>query len=344
MQLFKLDSSYLPSTTIRNFDTLAWTERYQLAGDFKLEIENEVSVLTTLPLGTLISHTDTTEVMIVENHEIDRGTGKFLKVTISGRSFETFAENRITAGLTLTLKASATAVKEILELVLDPDIASAENEIPNLSVYSDMRVLDATMTHIIKDGSAYTSILELLRIADTGIKTIRPNGAQTTLDLVVHDGEDRIATIIFYALNEDLNDAKYFWSIKGSKNYVYILYNDAASSRIYRHRDLGSDLNGLQRRLLYVEANDIIGAYSPPVADDPVSARAQAALDEHRTTSLISAKISNTARPKFKFDYDVGDIVTVFGDFGVAQTMRVSEHILTVDKDGIRGYPSLTIL
>jgi hypothetical protein len=57
----------------------------------------------------------------------------------------------------------------------------------------------------------------------------------------------------------------------------------------------------------------------------------------------MDAKISITAKPKFKIDYDVGDLVSVFGEFGTKQIFRVSEHILTVDKDGQKGYPTLSI-
>ena len=58
----------------------------------------------------------------------------------------------------------------------------------------------------------------------------------------------------------------------------------------------------------------------------------------------MQAKISQTAKPKFKINYDVGDLVTCFGDFGTVQKMRVTEHVLTVDKDGIQGYPTLNIV
>lgn len=357
MQVFKLNASYLPSDTVqmKKDDTLAWTERYQVPGDFKLEIQNEVSVLFNLPLGTLMSHTDTTEVMIVENHEIDRNSNKGLKITVSGRSFETFAENRLTLGSASALEAggaaiiqttaslpSSTIARDLLRLALQPGTATADDAIPNLLAYSVMAFLDAPMSYVVKRGDVYARVLEFLKICDAGVKTMRPNGAQTTIDLVVHDGVDRTDSIIFYAQNEDLDDAKYFWSAKGEKNYAQIagkLY-----ARLYRDRNVGTNQQGLNRKIMYVDANDLEAASYPPTSTDVMSARGQTELDKKQRVSLLQAKISKTARPKFKFDYDVGDIVTVFGDFGVAQTMRVTEHILTVDKDGIRGFPSLAIL
>lgn len=357
MKLFKLNSSQLPGDTVQKFESLVWSERYQSSGDFQLVVENDITVLTALPLGVLISHTDTNEVMMVENHEIGRDAAKKLKITLSGRSFETFSEERNTQGSDLSLfnpateeayvqttsvVSSTTAARDILRAGLQPGTASANDAITNLLVTTDIAVPDAAMAHVIKRGDVYGRVIELLRLSDAGIRTDRPHGAQTTMNVVIHDGVDRTDSIIFYAQYEDLEDAKYFWSIKGYKNYARLAAH--FYTRLYRHRDLGSDLTGLDRRVLYVEADDLEGDYTPPTASDVISSRAQTELDAHRKISLIQARISNTARPKFKIDYDVGDLVTVFGEFGTAQAMRVSEHILTVDDKGMRGYPSLSIL
>lgn len=348
MILFKLDSSYNPSDTIQNFDTLAWTERYQVPGDFQIVVNDEISVLEKLPLGSLISHTDTTEVMIVENHNIVRDKEKNLKIKITGRSFETFAENRtnvpvgnITIASIESPQAASYFATALLKLGLLNGFSSAADTIPNLLVYSDIRALDSAMESSTKIGDIYSLVLEYLRLCDGGIKTVRPNGAQTTMDLIVHDGKDLTLSIIFYAQYEDLEDAEYFWSIKTYKNYAAMKLYDLA--RIYRTRALLADVTGLERRLLYVDAGDLVNS-TPPASDDYVAARAQIALNEHKKIALLQAKISNTAKPKFKINYDVGDLVTVFGEFATSQAMRVTEHILTVDKDGMRGYPSLSAI
>lgn len=357
MIFFKLDDDYLPSTTIQDFDTIIWTERYQKVGDFQLIVENEISILDKLPLGTLVSHTDTHEVMIVENHEFKRDGKNPLKITVSGRGFETFSENRTTLGsedpLTdsgtgdaiveevLSTRASTVAT-QLLKTTLEPGTASADNALPNVLVYSDLRVLDSVMDHIIKRGDVYSRVLEYLKLCDCGIKIIRPHDAQTTLDIVIHDGEDLIDTVIFYAQREDLDDANYFWSIRDYKTYAQLAAKTFA--RLYRHRDFVSNLSGFDRRIVYVDAEDLEGSYSPTGSGDSAWTRAQVEIDQHKQVSLIEAKISAMAKPKFKINYDVGDLVTVFGEFGAAQIMRVTEHILTVDKEGVRGFPSLSIL
>lgn len=357
MEFFKLDSAYLPDNTVINYDSLVWTERYRASGDFKLVVKDEMSILTTLPTGTLVSHTDTFEVMIVENQELVRDDKKHPIITISGRSFETFAENRTTAGSenplysgtpevgqveTVASASSSTIVATLLKGRMEPGTASVANAIPNLRIVTTMRAPDGAMAQVIKRGDLYSRVIELLNLCDGGLMNRRPNGAQTTLDLVVHDGVDLTGTVTFYALTDDLKDCKYFWSIKDYKNYAAIATHITA--RVYRTRDLGVDVNGLARRVMYVEADDLKLAYSPATSTDVVASRAQAALDDQIQLYLMEATVTETAKPKFKFNYDVGDLVLVLGEFEAAEAMRVTEHILTKDDKGIRGFPSLSAL
>jgi len=355
MELFKLlTPSYLPGDTVANWDSLVWTERYQSFGDFEINVENDITILTKLPIGTLISHTDTYSVMIVEDHNIKRDKDQKLQIKVTGRTFETFAENRPTVGCDSGLYNSGTGAAIVETITNTPEnvakqlfinkmvspTASASDAISNLNVRTSIRVPDTSASHVIRRGDTYSRAMEILNICDAGIKVVRPNGAQTTLDIVIHDGADNSTSVIFYAQLQDLENAEYLWSNKKYRNYAQISAHTAV--RTYRHRDLGSDLTGLNRRVQYVDANDLEGAFSPPLSTDAMATRAQNVLDAHKMVTLVQAKIATTAKPRFKVNYDVGDLVGVFGEFSVAQTMRITEHILTVDTDGIRGYPALS--
>lgn len=359
MQLFTLlPTTYQPGPSLKAFDSLAWTERYRDAGDFQLVVMNDVSVLTLLPLGAFISHTDTKEVMIVENHEINRGKDKQLKITVTGRSFETFSENRVTEGSKLSINNASTGEPNIqvtsalpssevavnlMQKAMQVSIAPNENDVlPGVRFYKTMRSLDIDRVHVVKRGSVYSSVLEFLAFTDSGIKTVRPTPDVTTLDVVVHDGLDLRNIVVFHAQRDDLDDATYFWSIQDYKSYVQIATNNSA--RNHRHRVFPDPLWDFARRAKYLEATDITGSYDEPSDTGALANRAQSELEFHKKISLVQAKISQTAKPKFKIDYNIGDLVTVFGDFIAAQAMRVTEHILTVDKTGSRGYPSLSVV
>lgn len=356
MELFTLNSSFYPSTTIPKFKSLIWTERYDAPGDFVLTMENDLTGLALLPFNTLISHTDTREVMIVEDHDIVRDKGKKVKIEIKGRTLETFAEQRVTAGSAqalmsggnplmevLSAMSSSEAAAYILKYSFETGTASADDDIPGLLIVNETTPTDPDVAYKIERGDVYSNVLALLKIDNSGIKNRRPQGAQTVLHMVLHQGIDRTASVVFYAQREDLEDAHYFWSIQPFKQYIRIAGNDA--TRLYRNRNIATDFTGLERRIGYVGADDLDGAFSPPSSTDTMAGLGQYYLDrDHHFIELISAKISDTAKPKFKFNYDVGDIVMVYGEFNVAQAMKVTEHILTVDDEGIHGYPSLSAI
>jgi len=45
-----------------------WVERYRQAGEFRFTAKASSGVREQLPLGAFISHTDTHEIMVVDNH------------------------------------------------------------------------------------------------------------------------------------------------------------------------------------------------------------------------------------------------------------------------------------
>lgn len=353
MELFKLiPSTWYPGATIQNFSSLVWSERFRDAGDFQLVMEDDISILIDLPIGTLISHTDTREVMIVENHEIDRNEDKKLVVTVSGRSFETFLENRVTAGTLLALETAGVKNNEIItntpiivagtivDYSLKSGVASAANAITNFNRTTTMRVAGTSTATQVQRGDSYSAVLANVELADAGIKTKRPMLPETTLDIILTDGLDLTVDVVFYAQAEDLKDAKYFWTIRDYKNYAQVAAK--VFQHEYRTSDLGGDVTGLDRKLMYVEAAELDLAYIFGSTDAVVARRAQQEMAQHRQLAILQATISETARPKFKIDYDVGDIVFVYGEFGAVDVMRVTEHILTKDEEGIHGYPALT--
>jgi len=357
MELFKLQSDFHPGPTVTLNETaeLAWVERYQEAGEFQLVVKDDITIRTALPTGTLISHTDTSEVMIVEDHHVQRDKNKTLTVTITGRSFETFTENRVTdaskqplmdstdnaLGETYGPATSAAVVEHILLYALQTEIADFQEDIPNVYIAQDMRTTDALLTYAIKRGEVYSAILELMKLNDVGIKNVRPAYAANGLRIYVHDGADLSGIVVFYAQYEDLDDAQYYESLKEYKTHAWVAGKYWA--RPIKSRRIAGTPTGLDKRIMYVEDQNLDGDYSVPATGDVLDTRGQQELDQHPYINLMSATISSTAIPKFKIDYDVGDLVTVFGEFDVAQRMRVVEHALTLDQDGLRGFPSLII-
>lgn len=95
MDLVKLDDpSYQIVDLVEEWDSLVWTERYLTPGDFSLTTSRIEETMDLLPEGSLVSLQDTQEVMIVENQLIEYDDEGLPKLKLTGRTFESFLEQR----------------------------------------------------------------------------------------------------------------------------------------------------------------------------------------------------------------------------------------------------------
>lgn len=67
----------------------------------------------------------------------------------------------------------------------------------------------------------------------------------------------------------------------------------------------------------------------------------QKALKAARLTMMFQGDLSILSPYKYKVHYDLGDTVSLFGDYGYASTMIVAEYVRTEDAQGDRGFPGL---
>lgn len=362
MHLITVDPvTWQPGNMVKSdIKELTWIERYTENGEFTILVENDVSILDELPLGTLLSHSETLDVMIVEDHEIKRNSDKTVNVIVSGRSFETFMENRVAVPTTVAyfpdpLTDSGTGDENTYNLV---DYVSPQNMIRdliiagmnsvspwdplnNLTVELDVApIVTMPPTATIQRGQLYDRVLEMLKSGDYGIKTVRPFSLEHVfIEWRIYDGNDLRTTVTFMAANQDFSEAQYFKSLNKSKN-VAIIVGKFSTAEYYKP---GPGVSGLTRRVEYVEVSDDFtgSGMTPTNIQDALLQRGREAVEAKPPLDLISCKIAETARPTYNVDYTLGDIVTVLGEFGTSQAMRVVEFILTSDKEGIRGFPSL---
>lgn len=95
MELLKLDrNTYLPESTVERWKSLIWTERFSEFGEFELVMSDFENAITFLPLGTLLSLRDTSEMMIVDTHDVkydEQGRRMFV---VKGRSASSILDDR----------------------------------------------------------------------------------------------------------------------------------------------------------------------------------------------------------------------------------------------------------
>ena len=369
MDIFKFNSPTSPTKlesgeVINGLKSKMWIERYREGGEFTLVAKASANMRERLPIGSIISHIDTSEVMIVENHEISDDKGKEPEITITGRGFESFFENRIvgsnknyptvTAPSDYVLAADYTweqTVTLISDHILAANLIDDNNALDYVSIIADVAGTSVSEERVLPLGDLYQSLLELLAIDDLGLKVLRPGlysplgAASPNIAVVIHVGSDRSDEIIFSYDTGEIESADYLWSNKKLKNsalvsgrWVETVVNTAASK--------------YDRRMMLVSASDLDESFeSAPTGTDltntiaAMQQRGIAALAAQNDIALTKAQVSKDAtKAQYRTDFDVGDIITVHGDYSESSSMRVSEYVEIEDENGMSGHPTLSAI
>lgn len=334
-----------------------WVERYRDPGEFKLEGELSSGLLDVLKEGTLISHTNTRDVMVVENIVISESKKENSKLEISGRSLESILEQRIVGSeaavsnlglipaVTLAAVVSYTQAQTLIDMHTKVGtVADAGDGIPGLTTDTLASVVETLEPRIIKRGTVHERLMELLSVSNLGIRVLRPSSTVANTTFRIHNGFDRAASVVFSWEAGDLENTQYLFTSKQDKNAAFIT-GKAVYSRVN-----GTELY-LQRRVMLVEANDVDESVNPPHATATwndliakLNVRGREAMAAYNPIKITSVDISLATQNRYRVDYDIGDLVMVSGNYGTSQVMRVVEYAEIEDESGERGYPTLSIL
>lgn len=368
MDVFKFNNPNFPTKMehgelIEGLTSKMWVERYGPAGEFTFVAPLRTNIRTSLPIGTFVSHTETDEIMVVENHELKGKKGEDIEVTVTGRSFETFFENRIVGS------NQNFPVTDIQPFHIDNHyswnhlVELIQKHILPKYLINDNNALDyISVTHTIEGtsptglfpldyerGSLYEHIQKLLEIDNLGIKTVRPGTLDSTnTSIIIHKGVDRSTSLVFSYSSGEIEDINYLFSNKNFKNAALV------TGKWVEYIVEGPEA-GIDRRMMFVSATDIDEYFDvlPEGADlDLVKlalwVRGVDTLKIQNELTLKNAQIAkDSVKYKYKKDYDLGDLVGVSGGYLTTETeatkMRIIEHVEAEDSGGRSSYPTLAV-
>lgn len=362
MDLFKFTPSGSSPTTldqgaqINDYSRVTWVERYNAPGEFTIEAKLSSGLTGFLSLGSLISHVDTGEIMIVENHEVMEEFASDPTIAITGRSFPSYLENRAVGVLDARNKytfgpytLTANYTWNQIVTMINAHISSGDDAVDNVVANSSVSGTGESVARTIERGYLWTRVAELLKIDDLGIRTIRRNpfgltgGSSTETRINIYKGEDKTSTIMFSWITGDISEAQYLFSLKDEKNCALV------SGQYIQVMVDGSETK-YDRRIMIVDGKDIDGHYgAAPTGGDlttvvnAMTTLGQQALAAQNQTSITEIELSVTTKPQFRKDYNVGDLVSIDGNFGQIAVRRISEYAEIEDENGKTGHPTLSV-
>ena len=191
MDLLRLHpDTYLPDMLIEGYESLIWTERFRNNGELQLKTGRVSASQAVLPEGSLVTLRDSNEVMLIESHSLVYPDDGGRKLTIAGRSLETFLENRAQLGPVYReawAPLMAYTDSEFISLLLWNHMVNATDQDPTFVGTKDaltavpMVVVtnSSTLNSIIEDwvlneGMVYQMLRQFLDFGELGVRNIRP--------------------------------------------------------------------------------------------------------------------------------------------------------------------------
>lgn len=350
---------------INGLKSKMWVERYRYAGEFRFTGAASSGIREQLPLGSFVSHTDTEEIMVVENHEIQDVKGEVPQIIVSGRGFETILESRVVGSNkyfpsfpvtdhVLAADFSWNQAKLLVEQhIYLANLVDPFDQIPYVEIANEVSGTSVSAERSIQRGDLYTRVIEILEVDNLGIKVIRPGplsplGASSpNVCLMIHVGEDRTDKIVFSYDTGEIESSDYLWSRKHDRNSALV------SGRFVEVRVDDLSATEYNRRTMFVDAADIDEMYTD-VPTDPtelnaiyvkMEQRGMEYLASQRSIALTKTEVSQDhVTVAYRTDFNVGDLITVSGAYEeVTSTRRISEFVEIEDETGRKAYPTLTM-
>lgn len=384
--------TYLPDELVEGYASLVWTERQLDPSEFEMKTSKVVQTKSLIPEGSLITHLDTAEVMLVENHSIAKDSNGFPELTVSGRSITSSPEQRSLIAPVFGSEWAAPhpyTTSEIVSLLLWTHLANGSGEDPtktdallaaryqiqNLVITDSTSVSETAKTWYLEAGVLDQKVKDYLgTVTNLGLRAVRPlrqNANVVTVDttrtasrgsiqktftsdvsairLDIYNGVDRSrlqtenAPVVLRYDAGHIEDPSYLFSIKDYKNLAVV----NSSVGVFDVWPNGTppipEPEGLDLRALYIDGGSKDDAQLEADFIEKITQDALIELSKHNRSILFDAGVSILSPYKYNRDYYLGDKVTLFGEYGIEETMRVVEYVRTEDQTGDRGYPTLVL-
>lgn len=348
MDIYVLGSKYEILSIMDVYNSLIWADRYNAAGDFELYTSLIGSIPDGLEIGAYLSIEDSKKFMIVESLEITSNVdeGPILKTT--GRSLESILMRRVVAKYTEIEGSIQDGIEKILnENLIEPAIG--DREIPGFTFKKsdDPVVIAAEIDTYFLGDTVYDAIVAMCEYADLGFRVLPDGEGGFVFELFsgvdYSYAQEERPWVVFSPEYDNLLSSNYYSSPMNMKTVGLVGGPGEDDIRplawVSGPYEAGS---GLERREVFVEAT------SAPITDEATGEpyeepgkvekilqnEARIAMYNYLNAEAFEGEADVTQQFHYGTDFSLGDIVQVENEFGLQQSCRVSEIVLSDDSGG----------
>lgn len=356
MELLVLNTALESSSILDTYSSLIWTDRYYKYGDFEIYTPVSLEIVAQIQKGYYLWSRDSEHTMIVESIEIASDVEAGNKLVVTGRSLESILCRRIvwkTTNLTGSLQAGVK--KLISDAIISPTDSSRKIDNFIFVESTDEAITSLTLEKQVGMGdNLYDTIVSICESNNIGFKVTLTDDGQFAF--MLYAGSDRsydqLANpyVVFSPKFENIINSNYLESDVKLKTVTLVAGEGEDPNRITLEVPVTTGAgSGLDRREMYTDVRYLQKESSDGTLTDAeyqaqLKQKGLEDLAENASVKTFEGEVDTINMFVYGEDFYMGDIVQVANEYGAASKSRVTEFIRSQDENGIKAYPSFTIV
>lgn len=353
--IYVLDKEFNTVAVLDAYSSFIWTDRYDQAGDFEIATQVSLEMLDALQKDYYIIRRDSDHVMTIDTIQVSSDPDYGQQLIISGYSLEMILDRRIIWKQTQLSGNLQTAVQKILnENAISPSDSSRKIPELHFKESTDSEITGLTIEAQFTGDSLYDAVCDICMAYDLGFQITMPEPGY--FEFMLYKGVDRTYDqserpyIIFSPNFENLMNSSYIESDMNYKTVALVAGEGEGSERKYISvTQTGGAKTGLERREVFVDARDVQSSVdgkelTTEEYNQTLTSRGQEQLAGFYTTITFDGEAETSRSFKYQQDYFIGDLVQLENEYGMTFVARITEYIWSHDSNGIKEYPSYSII
>ena len=344
MDLLIYDENFKLLGIVDTGSSVIWANRYRQCGDFELYVPTSAQLLELLQEDRFVGRSDDEMLCIIEKvvATTDEENGDYM--TVTGRCVRSILDRRIVWDQTAM---SGTVENVLRRLVTDAFISPAipERKYDKLVLAPAHGYTETISTQYTGDN-VLTAVEELCAAYNYGFKITLQDGL---LVVDFYKGVDRSVNqeenipVVFSEEYDNLTASTYTKDKTAYKSVVLVAGEGEGSARRRAVVARSTDLSGLQRRELFVDAKDI-SSNDGEITDleyyDQLAERGRTSMAEAARVESMEGTVEPRQMYTYGKDYNIGDTVSVITKYGVHATTQPLEVVEVWDENGYTCTPT----
>lgn len=356
MELLILNTKLESDSIIDTYKSLIWTDRYSAYGDFEIYTSATIDVLRQVQKGYYLWNRESEHTMIIEDIEIQSSAEFGNDIAITGRSLESILTRRIVWKTTNLNGNLQNGIKQLIDdAIINP--TDPDRKIDNFIFVesADPAITSLTLEKQVGRGDElYETIVDICNSKNIGFKVVLTDAGEFAFSL--YAGTDRSYDqlenpfVVFSPNFENIINSNYLDSDKKLKTVTLVAGEGEDDARITRSVAIASGAGtGLNRREMYTDVRYLRKESGDVVLTDAeynaqLDQKGQEDLAENATVMTFDGEADTTTMFVYGKDFFMGDVVQVANEYGAEAKSRVMEFITSQDANGMKAYPTFTIV